>query len=487
MEIKDLQGKLVAVLGYGLEGKATAAYLIKHGLNPVLFDEKPWAEWPPEEQEKIKALGLNFIFGPDAFLELKGFDVAFRSPGIKLSELTTYNLSLITSQTKWFFEHCPAKIIGVTGTKGKGTTSSLIYEILSVSLRGGGALADNEAILSSANKRSLRSDALARNDIRRVFLTGNIGATQPFEILDDLKSEDRVVYELSSFQLQDMDRSPHIGVVLMVTQEHLDYHKDINEYVEAKAAITKFQKPDDFAVVNADFENSMKIGKLGHGTKLFFSRQKVVTPGCYALGGNVIGIGTDGVKIDIARTDELGLLGSHNLENVCAAVCAAHAAGASMGAIRSAIRSFKGLEHRLELVAEKNGIKYYNDSFSTTPETAVAAIRSFSEPLIVILGGSTKHSDFSELGSTIASSNNLRALILIGEEGARIKKEVDAAGGTGARILEGAISMSEILTLARGAAQAGDVVLLSPACASFGMFKNYKDRGVQFKEQVNKL
>ena len=450
MKITDLQGKMIAVTGYGMEGKAVTNYLLKHGIKPVLFDTKPWEAWSKEDQEEIKQREINFIFGPDCFKELKGFEIAFRSPGIRLKDLKIENLK-ITSQTKWFFEHCPAKIIGVTGTKGKGTTSSLIWEIL------------------NANEK-------------KAFLTGNIGKVSPLEILDDLTADDWVVYELSSFQLQDLEKSPHIGVVLMVTSEHLDYHKDTQEYVQAKEAIVKYQTPQDFAVINADFPSSVKIGELSPGEKFYFSRKKEVNHGCFVKDGAIVGPKPDGSLIEIIKIKDLQLKGAHNLENVCAAIEVARAAGCKMEPTRQAIRDFKGLEHRLEFVAEKNGIKFYNDSFSTTPETAVAAIQSFSEPLVVILGGSSKNSDFSELGKTIREASNINTLIIIGDEAPKIQASI---GKSSIKILTGAKNMAEIFGQVRSVAQSGDVVLLSPACASYGMFKNYKDRGEQFKRYVD--
>jgi len=471
MGIQELKNKLVAVLGNGQEGQATANYLIKHGIKPVLFDQRPWEEWPDAEQDKIKTLGVNFIFGPDALKELAGFDVAFRSPGIPLShpdlvKWLGYDLSLnpspspgegnpiLTSQTKYFFDNCPCKIIGVTGTKGKGTTASLIHIIL------------------EANSYKLKAKS---------YLTGNIGKTQPLVILDDLKPEDWVVYELSSFQLQDLTRSPHIGVVLMTTSEHLDYHKDNVEYVDAKSAITKFQSPDDFAIINADFPSSVKIGELGKGKKVYFSGNKVP---------------------EFIDTASVQLRGAHNLENICAAATVAEALNVSKDIIRQAVSNFKGLEHRLEFVGEKqgvypvksaaggtasqsfNGVKFYNDSFSTTPETAIAGIKAFSEPLIVILGGSKKNSDFSELSKAINESTNIKTLILIGEEAGSIKQ---ALGQTQIPMLEGAKNMEEIFAQIKSVASSGDVVLLSPACASFGMFKNYKERGEQFKKYAKEF
>ncbi|MDE2312202.1 MAG: UDP-N-acetylmuramoyl-L-alanine--D-glutamate ligase [Patescibacteria group bacterium] len=457
MKIDDLQGKLVAVLGFGQEGRAVTQYLLRHGIKPVLFDQRPWQEWPAEDQRRIQALGLNFIFGPDAFLELKGFDVAFRSPGIKISQLTTDNLQL-TSQAKWFFDHCPAKIIGVTGTKGKGTTASLIFEILN----------------RQATSYKLPS---------KTYLTGNIGTTQPLKILEELKADDWVIYELSSFQLQDLRKSPHIGVVLMVTSEHLDYHQNQEEYLAAKAAITKFQLESDFAIINADFPNSAAIGKQGQGQKLYFSTQNPAN--CWVHNGEFSLKANTSAAVEVfIKTQELQLRGEHNWQNVCAAALAAAIAGADIKSIHDAVAEFRGLEHRLEFAAEKRGVKFYNDSFSTTPETAIAAIESFFEPEIVILGGSSKNSDFTQLGRIIARKANIKALILIGEEAPKINQAIINAGGTKARLFTGASSTPEIFEQVKSVAEAGDVVLLSPACASFDMYENYKDRGLQFKEQI---
>jgi len=452
----------VAVLGYGQEGKAVTSYLIKHGIKLVLFDQKSWKDWDEIEKLEIRKLGVNFIFGPDCFKELKGFDAAFRSPGIKLSDIGP-NIPLghnafkgrgessagmtISSQTKWFFEHCPCKIIGVTGTKGKGTTASLISEILKMQCQ-------------------------ISNFKFQIHLTGNIGKIQPLEILDELKPDDYVVYELSSFQLQDLTQSPHIAVVLMVTSEHLDYHTDQKEYVDAKSAITRLQTADDFAVINSDYPNSVKIGELGKGKKVYFNRQTELS--------------------DILETKDLQLRGAHNLENVRAAVSVGKILGIPDDIIRKAVMGFKGLEHRLEFVAEKNGVKFYNDSFSTTPETAIAAIEAFIEPEILILGGSSKNSDFTELGKTIAAKKNIKAVILIGQEAGKIKSAIKTltpnpsprGRGETLAILEGAKNMAEIFEQIKSVAAPGDVVLLSPACASFGMFKSYVDRGNQFKDAV---
>jgi UDP-N-acetylmuramoylalanine--D-glutamate ligase len=341
----------------------------------------------------------------------------------------------------------------VTGTKGKGTTSSLIYEIL-------------------------------KADGRDVYLGGNIGVP-PFEFLEKLNGSSWVVLELSSFQLLDLEKSPHIAVMLMVTSEHMDYHEDHMEYVEAKRNILAHQTDHDFAIVNRDYPPSNESDILTNGKVYYVSREREVEEGCFALGNQVI-LRTNGNSVPVIDTRELLLRGEHNQENVCAASIAAYLAGVRVGTIIKALQSFKGLEHRLELVSRINGVEYYNDSFSTTPETAIAAIKSFKNPEILILGGSSKNSDFTELGKVIGESGNIKAIIGIGIEWQRIKAEIKNVRPE-TLIIEGADSMEKIVLAASKLAVPGDVVLLSPACASFGMFENYKDRGNQFKELVNSL
>ncbi len=459
MTIENLRGKLVAVLGYAQEGMAITSYLIKHGIKPVLFDIKPWQEWEDSEKQSIRNLGLTVIFGPGYLNELKGFDVAFRSPGISCLEPELIEQQrqgmLLTSQINWFMHHCPAKVIGVTGTKGKGTTTTLIHEML-------------KAHFEKSGKG-------------RAYLTGNIGKQQPLEILDELEPNDWVAYEMSSFQLQDLDISPHIGVALMVTEDHLDYHKNLQEYRNAKEAIVKFQTEKDFAIINADYPASIEIGNKGKAKKYFVTLQGPVEFGSYLSGDTLYLSLNSEAAMPIVNISELKLRGRHNLENVSAASLAATLAGVSIVTIRQVLKNFSGLEHRLEFIGEFKGIKFYNDSFSTNPETAIAAIRAFSEPEILILGGSSKNSDFNDLGKAIAGANNIHAIIYIGQEGEKIKHAVENAGASNIKIMQNAKNMAEIFEQIKQVASEGAVVLLSPACASFGMFKNYKDRGEQFR------
>lgn len=463
MTLTGLSGKTVAVLGFGLEGQATCKYLQKHKIKCVLFDNKPLELFPAEIQAQIKAAKVPFIFGPDSFKELAGCEVAFRTPGLPLSHPDVQAAQskglIITSQTKFFFENCPGQIIGVTGTKGKGTTATLIYKML---------LAEESA------------------GITNVFLTGNIGETQGFEILDNLTPASKIVFELSSFQLEDLRLSPHVAVVLMLTSEHLDYHETTENYRKAKEAITKYQTKNDIAVINADFKASKQIGELSGGTKLYFSLKSKVQVGVFVDQGALKFTNSEG-ESTVIKLSEVKLLGKHNQENICAATAAAFACGSSLSSVTKVLREFSGLPHRLELAGQVEGVTFYDDSYSTIPETAIAAINSFTQPLILILGGSEKHSDYSKLGSAVADAKNVKEIILVGVMAGKIKQAIDLTHKFKGKLSDGGKTMQEIVMKAKALAKAGDIVLLSPAAASFDMFENYKDRGNQFKAEVKKL
>lgn len=458
MTVQDLKNKKTAILGVGVEGLAVAEFLKKAGSQVTILDEKEEEKHDADELLKIRKLDVPVLFGKDAFSNLSSYEIVFRSPGIKrrLQELQNAQEkgAVITSQTQLFFDLCPCPIIGVTGTKGKGTTSSLIYEML----------------------KQQGIDA---------YLGGNIG-TPPVSFLENLKTTSIAVLEMSSFQLQDLQSSPHIGVMLMTTSEHLDYHKDVHEYVDAKRNIFRFQTKSDYAVVNKDYPASNESDMETEGTIYKVSREQEVKQGCFVK-DDAIYLKMGDREEKVIDTKAILLPGRHNLENVCAATMAALLGGAQMKAIVHVLKTFKGLEHRLELVKTVGGIRYYDDSFSTTPETAVAAIEAFTEPEILILGGSNKNSDFTSLGKVIDASENIKAIIGIGVEWARIKEKISSTTLSKLQVFEDASNMHEIVKRASQIAQLGDVVLLSPACASFGMFKNYKDRGNQFKETVNKL
>lgn len=425
--------KKIAVIGFGIEGKDAIGFMLKNGADVTLFDKKEESEldFSGVDKNNIKlSLGEKYLENG-----LSDFDYIVRSPGVyrytpELVEAEK-NGAKITSSIKIFFEECPGKIIGVTGTKGKGTTSTLIYEIL----KSGG---------------------------KDVFLTGNIGKPS-LELLPKLHDDSWIVMEMSSFQLIDMTISPHIAVVLNITEDHMDWHKDREEYVNAKRNIVRFQSENDFAVINEGYETSKSFAEGIKAQVIFFSKQ----------------------KLDQKFKENLLLRGEHNLENIAAAVEASKAAGIDDNTIIGAIESFKGLEHRLELVGEIEGVKFYNDSFATGPQPTIAAIKSFTEPETLILGGSDKGLDYKELGNIISNKTNVKNIILIGQIRNQIKMNLQ---GETLRIYDlGESSMDEVVKKAFEVTSKGGVVILSPAAASFDMFKNYKDRGNQFKSAVESL
>ncbi len=426
--MNKFRDKKIAVLGLGIEGKDAINYLLSKKADITLYDQKAEDELDFEgvDRSKIKVLiGKKYLSDG-----LKEFDYIVRSPGVYryLPEIVEAEKSgvKITSAIKIFFNEAPGKIIGVTGTKGKGTTSTLIYEIL-----------------KSANKD--------------VYLSGNIG--KPYlGLLTKLTEDSWIVMEISSFQLIDMDSSPHIAVVLNITEDHMDWHKNIEEYIEAKKNIVSHQTVSDWAIINQEYETSKNFGAIGKGQKVYFSKS----------------------ALDKVYKQDLLLRGEHNLENIAAGVETARVIEIDEDIILKTVKSFKGLEHRLELVAEVNGVKYYNDSFATGPQPTIAAIKSFTETETLILGGSDKGLDFKELRSEIEIRENVTNLILIGEIGEKI-----GGGINGKNVISLKYApMVKVVETAKEITKPGGVVILSPAAASFDMFKNYKDRGNQFKNAV---
>jgi UDP-N-acetylmuramoylalanine--D-glutamate ligase len=467
-KIQKILSQHIGILGLGDENIALVNYLIKAGADNITVCDQSGREELQANISKISTQrnNINFRLGESYLDKLENFDIIFRSPGLpylneKIQDAKNRGV-IVSSAIKLFFDLSPSPIIGVTGTKGKGTTSTLISEILKC------------------------SDKLQKTNIeRKIFLAGNIG-NSPLEFLDNLTSRDIVILELSSFQLQDMDISPHVAVVLDVKSDHLNYHKNQQEYISSKENIVKHQNPDDIAIINFDYATSQNFAKLTQAKKYWFSRKSKVDDGAYVLNGEVYLNISDETHL-IAKASEITLRGNHNLENICASITAARLVGADIDSIQKTIKSFPGLEHRLEFIKEKNNIKFYNDSFSTTPDTAIAAIKSFTEPIILIAGGSEKNADYSELAKTIIDSN-VKTAILIGQTGPRITKEIRNLKIENRRmkIIDTCKNINEVICAVKTEMKDGDVVLLSPASASFDWFRSYKDRGVQFKRAVEK-
>jgi UDP-N-acetylmuramoylalanine--D-glutamate ligase len=459
MTLEDLKNKKIGILGYGVEGKAVANYLQAHGLDFFVFDLNTENKNDPDFNPE------KFILGPDYLDHIYNCEILFRSPGIRSSHPRIIEArakgAIVTSQIKFFFENCRAKIIGITGTKGKSTTSKLAYEIL---LAGG----------------------------LKAHLGGNFGAPI-INLLEEISNEDYIILELSSFQLQDLEQSPHVGVVLMIEADHLDYHENMEEYVQAKSAISKYQSEKDSVIYNIDNKYSTEIGLLGDGKKFevqtIAKRQEKSTKvkkGFLADQEENCIYWVDGSKRkEFIKIEDVPLRGFHNMQNVCSAALIGKILNISDEKIIEAIKEYKGIEHRLEFVIEKSGIEFYNDSISTTPESALAAIRAFDEPEVVIMGGSNKYADYAKLAQDLVQIPNVKALVLLGEVGDVIFENIRLIE-TKIKLFPGVKSMDEAFEKIKSIAEGGDVVLLAPATASFGMFKNYRDRGQQFKEQALK-
>lgn len=443
----------IAVIGYGIEGKTVANYFAKRGHKITVCDVN--------KETDLKETGFGARLGAGYLERLGDFDKIFRSPGIPyLKKEFEPVRDKMTSLIRYFFEKCPCPIVGVTGTKGKGTVSGLIYE--------------------------MAKEARAKTN-SKVFWGGNVGMP-PLDFLDELKSEDLVVLELSSFQLQDLTVSPHVAVVLGITPDHMDHHGTMEEYVAAKRNLVKFQKSEDVAIL--DIDNEVAAGfKKDTPAQMY----KVSLAGSTGDGGTlkvgslIIKKGKTGTIV--GHVGETKLVGLHNIKNLLLAATAATAIGVPVEVITKIVREFPGLPHRLEFIKEAAGVKFYNDSASTNPHTAIAALRSFEEPTILIAGGSDKNTDFTPLGTEIAARKNVKAVVLMGETKTKIEQVIELAikkaGGREIPLeLISADSYQEAFMVSRAIAGSGDVVLLSPACASFDMFGNYKERGDIFRNFV---
>ena len=424
----------IAIAGYGIEGQSSYSYWNKDGSNDVVIvdERQPKCELP---------LDANTIIGEGAFQRLKGFDLVVRTAGLAPRKIKTDGK--IWSATNEFFDKCPAKIIGVTGSKGKGTTASLITSIL-------------------------------RESGKKVWLLGNIGDPS-LDVLNQISSNDIVVYELSSFQLWDLEKSPNIAVVLFIEQEHLDVHTDMDEYVNAKANITKYQTIDDLLIFNQSNQYALEIAKSSSARLIGYSDIK---------SAHVLNDSFYYNEQKICSVNTLGIVGKFNYDNACAAIDAIWEITNDINAITRGLSSFKGLPHRLQLVRELDGVKYYDDSIATIPGAAIAALRAFDNSKVIILGGSSKGADFTSLASELAINN--AKVILIGDEAESIAAACKLAGFYDFEIMND-FNMTKLVEKARSLSKPDGVVLLSPACASFGLFKDYADRGEKFSAAVESL
>ena len=457
---KNIDGKQIAIIGMGVSNIPLLDYFYDKNAKVTIFNNQLLSD---EIMEKVNKYRYQVEIGPDNLTMLKGFDYIFRSP----SALPTtpefvkevQNGAILTSEIEQVLKLAPCKVIGVTGTEGKTTTTSIIYEIL-------------------------------KKAGYNCFLGGNIGKPIFTQILK-MKPEDLVILELSSFQLMGMKISPNISVVTNMFPDHLNVHSSYEEYKQAKKEIFLHQKENEKLVLNADNEVTKEfaaeiIKDIPNKNLTFFSSQTNLENGyIYDKEDGFIKYIKDGKSENIINKTDIKLRGIHNYENICAALAATDTL-AKRNIQIEAIKNFAGVEHRLEFVRELDGVKYYNDSIGTSPASTIAGLNSFDENIILLAGGSDKGLDYTEIGKKIAEK--VGTLILTGPTADIIEEATKKALDKNKQInIIRCQNLEEAVKTAKQTAKQGDVVLLSPASASFDAFKNFMERGNKFKEVVNSL
>ena len=445
---ESLKGKKIAVFGLGVSNRPLVRLLLEFGCDVLGCDRTPREKLDAEVLE-LEAAGCKLSVG-DGYLDHLDADLVFRTPGMHpgnpaLEDLRSKGAE-VTSEMEVFFEVCPCTILAVTGSDGKTTTTTLISEML-----------------KAAGKT--------------VWVGGNIGAPL-LPRVREMNPEDYAVVELSSFQLMDMKRSPHIAVVTNLAPNHLEIHKDMDEYVEAKKTIFRYQGREDILVVNAD--NAITASFKGNGVTRTFSRQG--RDAYVRVVGDTITRG----GVPVLKKGDILIPGEHNVENYMAAIAAVDGL-VDDETIRQVAKTFGGVEHRIELVRVKDGVRYYNDSIASSPSRTIAGLRSFPEKVILIAGGYDKHIPYDVLGPEICA--HVKLLVLGGATGPKIRAAVEDCPDyrPGCPEIVDCVDFTAAVKSAAAAARSGDVVLMSPASAAFDQFKNFMARGKYFKDMVMEL
>ncbi len=440
--------RTIVVLGLGVSNRPLVRLLLENGCHVIGCDRTPREKLDAEVLD-LEAKGAELRVG-DGYLDNLPADLVFRTPGMHPNTPALAALrqrgAEITSEMEIFFEVCPCTLLAVTGSDGKTTTTTLIAKML-----------------QAAGKT--------------VWLGGNIG-TPLLPQVNEMHPEDYAVVELSSFQLMDMRRSPHVAVVTNLAPNHLDIHKDMEEYVEAKKNIFRFQKAGDVLILNHD--NAITDGFTGNGATLKFSRRER-TQGAWVEDGTIFVLGRP-----VLKTADILIPGVHNIENYMAAILAVQGL-VDDETVRNVARTFGGVEHRIELVRVKDGVRYYNDSIASSPSRTIAGLRSFPEKVILIAGGYDKHIPYDVLGPEICA--HVSKLFLGGATGEKIRQAVENAPEyeAGKPEIQDCGDFDHAFYAAVAAARPGDTVLMSPASAAFDQFKNFMVRGDHFKKLVMEL
>jgi UDP-N-acetylmuramoylalanine--D-glutamate ligase len=452
-EFKDfIKGKKTAVVGLGVSNRPLIDFLLGMGAVVSGFDKKEENEFPDVAAD-LKGKGVTLMLGDNYLDNLNGYDVVFKTPGMRIDcdalKKAAAEGSYITSEMEEFVRYCPAKIFGVTGSDGKTTTTSLIYSML-------------------------------MEDGYKTWVGGNIG-TPLFTKIEEMKSSDKVVLELSSFQLMTMNVSPEVAVITNLSPNHLDMHKGMEEYIWAKENIFRYQSAGDLLVLNKDNEITNSMASKAVSRILMFSTKEKPDNGAWYESGSLY---LNSEKV--CDKKDIILKGMHNVENFLAAFCAL-LGDVKIESMRKVAETFSGVEHRCEFVREIDGVKYYNDSIASSPSRTLAGLTAFEKPVILIAGGYDKNLPFEPLAEQ--GMDYIKTLILIGATKDKIKaafeKEFEKRGTAIPVII--ADTFEEAVKKAKEIAMEGDIITLSPACASFDMFVNFEKRGNAFKEIVIRL
>ena len=454
---KYIRYRKVAIIGLGVSNIPLIDYMYEKKAKVTVFDDREENNISKEIMEKIKSYNFDYYFGQNNLEKLKNFDIIFRSPSCLPTKQELQQEeergAIVTTEIEMLMKMCPCKIIGVTGSDGKTTTTSLINSIL---------------------KKAGYS----------TYLGGNIG-TPIFTELYKITPEDIVVLELSSFQLMGMKISPHIGVITNITPNHLNIHKDYEEYIDAKKNIFKYQNKNDIVILNYDNEITKNCAKEANSQVVFFSGKEKLENG-FIVDEKIIKECDDSIREHILDTQDIILRGHHNYENVATALAATKTLVDSDIAAE-AIKEFRPVEHRLELIREIDSVKWYNDSVSSSPTRTIAGLKSFDEEIVLIAGGYDKNLDYTPIAKPIV--DKVKTLILIGQTSGKIfeavKEELEKQDKT--LNIYMCKNLEETVILAKRHAKPNQIVLFSPASASFDMFKNFADRGIKFKNLVNNL
>lgn len=452
-EFKEyIKGKKVAVVGIGVSNIPLINFLLDLGAKVTAFDRKS-QEQLGEVAKDFVARGVDLKLGDNYLDKLTGFEVVFKTPSMRVDSEALLRVkgegAYITSEMEEFVRYCPAKIYGITGSDGKTTTTSIIYNLL-------------------------------KEEGFHTWVGGNIG-TPLFSQIESIKAEHRVVLELSSFQLMTMNVSPEISIVTNLTPNHLDMHKGMDEYIDAKKNIFKYQNSESVLVLNRENDITYSFLKEAKGKVKLFSSKRVLENEAFYKDG-VLYLDNK----PLCKAEDMVIKGVHNIENYLAAFSAVKDE-VSVETMKKVFSSFKGVSHRNEFVRELEGVRYYNDSIGSSPTRTLATISVFEEPVILIAGGYDKNIPFEPLAEK--GYDKIKALVLLGVTKDKIKMVFD-------KIIEEkkldlpiylVDSLEEAVYKARSIAKQGDNVVLSPACASFDMFPNFEVRGNKFSEIVNNL